>query len=755
MMKKIVLLFMCIALAHVVSAALITVPTSHTPKLTCIVQNAPCSQGVVDLLHLSGRTIAYAEVPTSNTFPYHLCCSGVPGLTRSCSGPFETVLKLSRQTNALAAVPNSSTGYPVDICLSAPTGISCVVDDAPPSPDYGCVIGIYPFTYPYVDTLLVECAVPGLVEIFCKILPKQRIPKYWHEAFGSQYPNFGQGYASINDTYTVGKKIGRNVVVIQDTIFNKYGIVSDSYSVRQSSSVTASVNASCRIGTAVLEIEFWDNQGQRIGNSGLYKAETSTIARLVVNAVTPPDAVYSTVFLHTYNSASLSIDCGFDDVQLVFDDTAHPTLPLFRPYEGYDDDILANPLLKYVNPVLGGYSCCAEKQCWDGKQCVASMANDPMALPINNYRCIDGTWVSTPEKTDLAGETGFCPVDTQCLVSVNGKADYNNKVSKFYQSSREEDWPQCIGDKQFVLDNYCDAGVWTSRTKLLAQRLLDLVKEKGDPNKYTLYCDDYKSALVSTGDTALIEAIEGMPQHVIDASGADRVDPTSRSCFENFGGTDDLNPYCMNNFCVLKYFDNQANSKKIVVATSLNTHPGQILSLFNYPRTACDGKGKNGFDMCAGVGTTASVWIDNRTTLLLYSRDGITLQPASPLQSFFAAITGLLKSIISFFTGTQALSNADVTFIESTTQFDRLYLNAAGTKRIIAVQETRSDKTFILAQYLGFTENLCDYVERISTTGLGVGTAVTCSQAGGIVTIYTEDTDVVKLWQEFTSKLRP
>ncbi|MBS3138155.1 hypothetical protein J4207_00450, partial [Candidatus Woesearchaeota archaeon] len=544
-----------------------------------------------------------------------------------------------------------------------------------------------------------------------------RIPKNWYEAVGSQYPHFIQGQSFVNETYN---STGKNLVIFQSNNRGIYGIVSDSYIVHPSVAFTASVNVSCIGGKTELQLLFWNKQ--QINWLSGYRVSTTEAERLVVSDIVPAWAERVTVLLSASNNGQPPVDCAFDDVQLVFNETGKPASIAFVPHSNFDETE------NYINPILGGYACCEENSCWDGKECVENMAATPDALPINNYRCVDGDWVASPEKTDLRGNTGFCPTEQQCLVSINGNNEFNNDANKFYISFKDEDWPQCIGDKQFVSDNYCDAGTWTSRTRLIAKELLDLVRVRGDPNKYTLYCDDYKHSLVSTNDQVLIDAIEGVPQLVTDANGITKIDASSLSCFA------DADAPCMNNFCVLKYVE--GNTNKTVVGMSLNVNTSKVLPLFGFPPAACAGKGTNGFDNCLSTSAgTATVWFDDRSDILVYSRDGVNLQ-ISPVQSLFAAIFTLVRSIFSFFTGTQALVNADVEFVEGTTQFDRLYLCAADSKLIIAVQETRGDKRFVLAQYLGFTENLCDYMQRISTTGLGVGDAVACSRTGGDITVY-------------------
>ncbi|HLC19319.1 MAG TPA: hypothetical protein VJK72_00225, partial [Candidatus Nanoarchaeia archaeon] len=459
-----------------------------------------------------------------------------------------------------------------------------------------------------------------------------QIPKYWHEALHPRFNHFQSAPVVVNATHHGN---GTNVVVIQSNNRGEYGIESDGYIVQPLTAFTALVNATCRSGEAQIQLLFWNNQ--QVNWLSGYRVSTSGNERLIVNDIVPTWAERVSILLSASNVGQPPVDCAFDDVQLVFNETNKPAPTVFTHYPGYDGDTLLN--LPYVNPILGGYSCCEENKCWDGKQCVENMAATPDALPIANYRCIDGSWIASPEKTDLKGNKGFCPTEQQCLVSVDGNNEFNNNVSKFYRSSKPEDWPQCISDKQFFSDNYCDAGIWTSRTRLIAKELLDLVSARGDPNKYTLYCDDYEHSLVSINDI-LKEAVEGKPQLAIDAkTGEEKIDASSTSCFAD--GTSDAS--CINHFCVLKYIDSNAHSNKTVVGMSLNVRPGNVTPLFDFSKTACKRKGIAGFEKCDG-GTnagTATVWFDDISDLLVYSRDGVDMSPPGPVQAFFTAITGL------------------------------------------------------------------------------------------------------------------
>ena len=68
---------------------------------------------------MSGTSNAQAELPSESNYSYVVCCSGVIGLTNSCSGNYETVLKLSSTTNATVE-QNDQTNYSEEVCLQVP-----------------------------------------------------------------------------------------------------------------------------------------------------------------------------------------------------------------------------------------------------------------------------------------------------------------------------------------------------------------------------------------------------------------------------------------------------------------------------------------------------------------------------------------------------------------------------------------------------------------------------------------------------------
>ncbi|RLJ07112.1 MAG: hypothetical protein DRP13_04315, partial [Candidatus Aenigmatarchaeota archaeon] len=114
-MRKLVLFgFLVIFLNNIMSV---------NAELSCNVVNGNCPSGYVTVFRMSDFVNAHAELPSQNTYPYSVCCTGVNGLGTGCSGIYDVVATLSDPTNAHIAYAGY---YPYDVCLSVSSGqIDC------------------------------------------------------------------------------------------------------------------------------------------------------------------------------------------------------------------------------------------------------------------------------------------------------------------------------------------------------------------------------------------------------------------------------------------------------------------------------------------------------------------------------------------------------------------------------------------------------------------------------------------------------
>jgi len=186
----------------------------------------------------------------------------------------------------------------------------------------------------------------------------------------------------------------------------------------------------------------------------------------------------------------------------------------------------------------------------------------------------------------------FCQQPTDCLVSAIGDYAKDGNVASFFDARSEKEKPHCIHDSQYVLDQYCQQGQWTSRTGVVAASLLSL-----QSGQFRLFC--------------------GLPEDV-----ANRMDLTVRNkllseyvrrCQIGQGLFD-----CVNNFCMITYEGGSA------LGTSYNVDPSTprgFLNALDFDANSCDGV--QGFGKCTQKpGDGAAVYIDRARGLIFYVSDG-------------------------------------------------------------------------------------------------------------------------------------
>lgn len=116
----------------------------------------------------------------------------------------------------------------------------------------------------------------------------------------------------------------------------------------------------------------------------------------------------------------------------------------------------------------------------------------------DGFRCIDGNWKFQKAKyTPLFDGAGYCTYESQCFTGTEcvNSGEFTS-ISRDAESANT-DTGLDIQDESF----YCYEGEWTTRTKEVALRLLNMTDEG---EKYTLFCDSYEKVLnpaVTASDT--------------------------------------------------------------------------------------------------------------------------------------------------------------------------------------------------------------------------------------------------------------
>ncbi|MBI1934908.1 hypothetical protein HYS31_00560 [Candidatus Woesearchaeota archaeon] len=351
--------------------------------------------------------------------------------------------------------------------------------------------------------------------------------------------------------------------------------------------------------------------------------------------------------------------------------------------------------------------CCSATQCWNGSVCIDSQRNSPNAKPFGdtNLRCIDGQWIELGIKYTPDGEkTGFCPSDTECLVNPDAQAT-----------------DKCIPSGNYTIDNYCDKGNWSSRTKLLALKMLEM---KG--NDFILFCDTRENVLNTL-------------EIVAESGGA---------------VADTFSSLQTNNFCIIK------SGARIIAATSINRNlesaAGGSLNIFGV--TGCS-SGLIDDGQYHACDSSRKVWYNKRLKSLIYSSSAIQVPPQGTLaEALNSIIRGIIDSIRRLIT--PPIDNSySSNFLKGIKKFDRLYLAKQGTQTISAFIEGKSPNTKSASlEYKGIGFDICSFMSQYSQSK-GSSSGISCRKSGNDYYVLVQGSEFTSIdpdsiWQDLTSKLR-
>jgi len=201
---------------------------------------------------------------------------------------------------------------------------------------------------------------------------------------------------------------------------------------------------------------------------------------------------------------------------------------------------------------------------------------------------------------------------SQCLVSNAFNPALDNIPNSYWDGLvNPSTGPKCIASGQFILDHYCDSGVWSSRTKQVALRLVALAQSASVPFS------------ISCGRADLV-----LPHDELTNSGS-AFALLGKSCsFASFNGVQFVEN-CANNVCVLKY------GNAVALGMSVNSQingPTSVLRVFNKPITLCT----TGIDTDAEYASCGSdLWYDHRTQSVIYAPGVFRLPLTAQVPSLF------------------------------------------------------------------------------------------------------------------------
>ena len=400
--------------------------------------------------------------------------------------------------------------------------------------------------------------------------------------------------------------------------------------------------------------------------------------------------------------------CEIEKPLLQVVDSSGPIDYASSPYQSHPE--LPNP------DARSGAACCPDKYCWNGYACVEPMSTlttiTEHVADGRDYRCVDGSWKRSLLKFDWNNQQwGFCPQESQCFVLGSGKAE--NTAQTFTDGKS----PICINNGEYIMDNYCTQGNWTSRTKYLATKLLEVAQN----NEYVLYCAPYQEALLDLGNndnylggpiSVTQTAAATLPQNLKQPKAAPK---TISTCYKLDADGKRLVPdtqnTCINNVCVLKY--KEGGAFKVAFATTLNKKiddPKSFLLSLNVPQEKlsqiCQGSG-NDFIQCDLSGLefpqSADMYYNKDLNAVIYARDGISLTP------------GVVDKVLNWFKnlfGSGPL--AEKQFVTQAQNFRNVYIANVGGKKVRAAEEIFPKvKQTLVAEYQNFDTPVCDYVKSI------------------------------------------
>ncbi|MBN4049237.1 hypothetical protein JYT91_01325, partial [archaeon AH-315-M20] len=359
--------------------------------------------------------------------------------------------------------------------------------------------------------------------------------------------------------------------------------------------------------------------------------------------------------------------------------------------------------------------CCQPNKCWDGTTCTENQANDPNSNAVNGFRCIDGEWESsTLISTPTGDDEGYCPDNSQCLVNIFGNANENNMP---------DNNPQCIADTQYIDDDYCEDGDWTSRTKFLALQLLDIVENE---DNYVIFCDNAQ------------DAVNNLNYAIGEQSAANLVAPENT-----------------NNFCILVF------NNKIIFGTSLNYNLSEDNTFLQaIDIESCNIINDNIYHPCSNQDVA---WYNDRLQSIIYSNQ--TFQIGQPnifdtfinfLQNPFETIKNIISNIIE--------EPTDTSYIDGLKKFERLYISKTGSKIIRGTIEGRVFQNLVI-EYQNFDTDICSFTNEFNEKKDPLISGIACSKENPSCTtsctyyVLAQGSEFLKLdpdaiWTDLTSKLR-
>ncbi len=391
-----------------------------------------------------------------------------------------------------------------------------------------------------------------------------------------------------------------------------------------------------------------------------------------------------------------------------------------EPYLQIVDDLGAALDFEYDPdyPERAAAACCPDGMCWNGYVCVGDMAINTYMVEDTGkesmYRCIDGDWSYLEPQYDWNDEYfGFCETESQCFVtsSLSEGANSEAELADFYTGA----YPTCINDGEYLLDHYCDAGDWSSRTKFVASQLLDFA----DSEDYVLYCSNYADTFVNYNEDDYnymnyvggeVSASVDSTEDLGDTLTSDSTEvQTTTVCFDALENSetgrrlvDQEENTCINSVCVLKYKSSGELTAAFGASMNINSSDDQS---FLIPlgvsqsdlEEFCVSDEEGTFVECSD-----QLWYASEINSLIYAKNGISIGG------------GIVDTVVDWIVGLFSSSEEDTdSFIDEATNFNQLYLASGNGIDLRVAREKQGGNQTISAEY-DFSSDIsvCDFINN-------------------------------------------
>ncbi len=380
--------------------------------------------------------------------------------------------------------------------------------------------------------------------------------------------------------------------------------------------------------------------------------------------------------------------------------------------------------------------CCFADSCWDGSACQPNstyywfkpseqywgekISGEDWNGQIKVYRCKNGEWNGPLEPVydwdQNTDKPEFCVEDYQCACT--------DKNCPGHTSNGCTNVPN-----YFTGDHFCDNENWTSRTRILAEQLMEIAGS----DDYELFCDKFENSV-------------------------------------NYYKPLEQNKALINSVCVLKY----SASDNVVLGFSLNTGFDAkntdiqdellnfISSTFEEDLSECDNAVNptdnsqyGNFRRCKT--NNNAYWFNKNSRLLIYAKGG--LLATDPMPSDYQANGDMIESLFNWisseiYTAGPDINIRSITAFANARDFSRMYLASENGDRVLGVIENVYDdyyednRNFLGVAYTGISGVDCTKIRAADKNAY-------CDDSGQEVIVLEKNTnDDFPYWTDLTAKLR-